>query len=265
LHIFLAKLQNKYFYIRGIYMQASKKIAGLPIINLENGELLGKVKGILINPIAHSIGALVLEQKANLFRDARLIPYGQIENIGESAVTVPNKAAVIKASSSPDLQKLLRHSMPLIGEKVMTVGGKLLGIIHEYYFDPEDGRLVSIDLEGSFLESIFKGKTSLYCSSIKTIGKQAVIIDTDYQPSLSLTDSNFVMTWKGLKGSSSSLWQRTKTTTKKLGEKFEQLANEGELDLKTYEKNKPQEDIDITPEVYEQHSMFEKKSEEERL
>lgn len=198
-------------------MYRSKRLYSLPVISLSDGEELGKVQGVLIDPEAVALAALILDYRKGLFREPRLIPFEHITSFGDYAVTVKDSGACERVNQSPHLAALFRRSPRILGTKVLTEDGNFLGTVEEFYFDPATGKINGLELGNSLLNNIMRGKTVIKGCVITTIGKSAIIVKSDAE-AISREESPWSETAKTVKETGLKVWQQTKETTKKLGE-----------------------------------------------
>ncbi len=159
-------------------MLPSKKFLSLPIISLKEGQQIGFVRNLVIDPRAKAVAALIVDPKG-FFKEQRIIPFNRVVSIGENAITVSTESQVEKATSLPDILELLKEKAAIIGIKVMTTNGKALGIIDEFYIDLEDGSISSLDISDGKFEGLFNGKARLKADEILTIGFDVVIVTKD--------------------------------------------------------------------------------------
>ncbi|MGQ9512326.1 PRC-barrel domain-containing protein [Thermodesulfitimonas sp.] len=68
-------------------MRKSKELLGMPVVSLEEGLRVGRVTGLVVDPAAKTVAALIVE-KGGLFREQRFIPFPQVYSIGANAVTL---------------------------------------------------------------------------------------------------------------------------------------------------------------------------------
>ena len=155
--------------VKGMYN--SKKLMGMPVVSLADGQQLGQVKGFIIHPAKMSIVALLMERQG-WFKEQPVIPYQHVKNVGQHVVTVDQPQAMAKLSSFPELEALAKNPLPLLKNRVITEEGALLGTVDDFYFDPQSGRLLSLEIR----KGIFWGKTSLPTEKILTWGKDALIV-----------------------------------------------------------------------------------------
>ena len=164
-------------------MLPSKKLLSLPIISLKEGQKIGYVKNIIINPKTIAVAALVVDPK-RFFMEQRIIPYNRVVNIGENAITVGTESQVEKAANLPDIMHLLKEKTAVIGMKVITANGKSLGIVDEFYINQEDGSIEFIDISGGKIESLFHGKARLKAEEIITLGSEVMVVSEDSEDKL---------------------------------------------------------------------------------
>jgi len=186
----------------------------MPIFSLDEGQQMGKVRGVVVDPDNFSVVALVTD-KQSWFGDYKVIPYENVVSIGEHAVTIDKKTNMEKPSNIPQISKLMKKKVPLMGGKVISESGTLLGIVEEFSFDTQTGKIKSIEVSGKFIESFFRGKMSIPASSVITIGTDAIIVSMDAQKNLKKLDSPLKKKLNSLKSSGKRFLGSTKEKTKK--------------------------------------------------
>ncbi|HHW06858.1 MAG TPA: hypothetical protein GXX34_04900 [Clostridia bacterium] len=226
-------------------MYRSKRLFALPVISLNDGEELGKVQGVVIDPEAIALAALILDYRKGIFREPRLIPFEHITSFGDYAVTVKDSGACERVNQSPHLATLFRRSPRVLGAKVLTEDGNYLGTVEEFFFDPATGKINGLELGNSLLDNLMHGKTVIKGCVITTIGKSAVIVKSDTE-AICKEESPLSETAKTVKETSLKVWQQTKETTKKLGESIyksvEKFTGETEEEPPAAPAGKPQKE-----------------------
>lgn len=159
-------------------MLPSKKFLSLPIISLKEGQQIGFVQNLVIDPKAKAVAALIVNPRG-FFKEQRIIPFNRVVSIGENAITVSTESQVEKATNLPDILELLKEKTAIIGIKVMTTNGKTLGIVDEFYLDEQDGCIASLDISDGKIEGLFNGKARLKADEILTIGSDVVVVAKD--------------------------------------------------------------------------------------
>lgn len=215
-------------------MRKSKKYLGMPVISLAEGQQLGSVKGLVVDPVEKKVAALIIEQKG-WFSEQKFAPYGKVRSVGNDAITIDQSVVVEKGSSLPEILKLYKDKAGILGCKVLVENGSQLGVVDEYYVDEITGEIVGLELSGNFFNSLIKGKTFLDITYVKTIGKELVVTTLEAIDNLIKVDGGLQETVKQLKDSTSQMLENTLQKTKELGTKTKELSNKTveELESKT--------------------------------
>jgi len=219
-------------------LNKSRSLLSMPIISLEEGQQIGKVRGVVVNPENFTIAALVTD-KQSWFGDYKVVPYENVMSIGDHAVTIDKKSNIEKPSNIPEISKLMKKKLPLLGGKVISETGTLLGIVEEFTFDTETGRIESLEVSGRFIESLFRGRTSIPISAVITIGSDAIIIRTSGNKDLKKIDSALQKKLKALKSTGKRLLGTTKRTTKKWSDSLNSSLEKFTGDSEEQSENSP--------------------------
>lgn len=207
-------------------MIKSKKLVGMPVISLAEGNEIGKVKELVVNPVDKVVAALIIEQKG-WFKEQKFIPYGKVRSVGTDAITIDQSSNVQKSTSLPEILKLTKDRHTVTGAKVVAENGTVLGIVEEYYVDIDNGTIVGLEISGNFISSIMGGKAFIDSSFIQTFGRQLLIANNESSEHLIKIDSGLSETMKSIKDTSSTLWEstvvKTKEMTSTLNKKIEEL------------------------------------------
>ncbi|HHV63749.1 MAG TPA: photosystem reaction center subunit H [Peptococcaceae bacterium] len=195
-------------------MLPSKKFLSLPIISLKEGQQIGFVRNLVINPKTRSVAALIVDPKG-FFKEQRIIPFNRVVSIGENAITVSTESQVEKAINLPDILDLLKEKTAIIGIKIITTNGKTLGIVDEFYVNPEDGSIVCLDFSGGKIEGLFNGKLRIKANEILTMGSDVIVVAKDCEERIEILS-------KGLNENVKSILQ---TASGKAAEKKHKLSN----------------------------------------
>lgn len=154
-------------------MKASKEIKGLRIISIADGTQVGVVKDLILNPQKGSLDFFVIDQPTDYF-GAKIISFSDIVGLGEFAVTIPDPQIIQDVSQNSAVQELLMQDVKVIGTKVLTKKGSLIGEVQEYLVDEETGKIsacIFISSDGNSREAASK--------QIITFGKELLIIDAE--------------------------------------------------------------------------------------
>lgn len=154
-------------------MKKSKEIIGSPVISIQEGIQIGTVKGLVINPQQKNVEFLLLDE-LHEGEELRGLSFRSAQGVGEFAVTVQDSNVIVDLMKVGILKELVQKEIHVLGTKVVTRRGKLLGEVTEYAISTETGEMAEIFFSGT-------GETgqSLPAPSIITIGKEVLIVENE--------------------------------------------------------------------------------------
>jgi len=151
-------------------MKPTKEIIGLRIISILEGTQVGVVKGIVLNPQAKTMDFVMVDQPTDMF-GAKVIPFADILGLGEFAITIPNPGVIQDVAQNIDAQNLLKQDTRVIGTKVLTKKGQLIGEVKEILIDEETGKIAACLFES-------QGKMhQVEVEQVITLGKELLIVE----------------------------------------------------------------------------------------
>jgi len=153
-------------------MKKSTQINGLPIINIADGNQVGKVKSLVINPDKGSVDFLTIDDE-DWQVSVKAIPFKKVVGIGEYAVTIESENAVIDLNEIPIANQLVGKKIKIINNKVMTRKGELIGEVEEYFVDEDTGHILGMQLK------VANKQVALSSSLVVTFGKDIIIVNED--------------------------------------------------------------------------------------
>jgi len=154
-------------------MKRSEEILGLSIISINDGREVGRVKDLVVNPDRGAIECLVVEN-GNRYLGVKVIPFKDVEGVGEYAVTIASESSIVDLSEVPHVSDLLERNVQVKGTKVLTKKGKLIGEVNEYIIDEDNAGQISgcqlVAMDGS-------GDAKLIPKdSVVTFGKDVLVV-----------------------------------------------------------------------------------------
>jgi len=197
-------------------MRKSKHFTSLSVISLEEGQQIGTVKGLIVDPAGKKVAALVIEQKG-WFKEQRFIPYHKVHSVGNDAITIEKNSYVEKAGNLSETVKLLKEKISLTGSKIVAENGTVLGYVDEFYVDLETGAIAGLEFSGNLINSVINGRAFLDIAHVRTIGKDVTIITDEGLENIFKLDGGLQETVKNIRESTGQLWVSTIQKTKELG------------------------------------------------
>ena len=111
------------------------------VVSTDNASTVGKIDGFVVDPRLPGIVALAIAKSAN---GGSALPCNVIA-VGPDAVTVASAEAVVVPDEQ--LTELADKSHGLLGKRVLSTAGIMLGAVRDVDFDPATGRLALLALD----------------------------------------------------------------------------------------------------------------------
>ena len=160
-------------------MKKSREIIGSPVISISDGIQIGSIKGLVVNPSQKTVEFLLLDEK-NWEKELKGVPFLSAEAVGEYAVTVQDKNAVVDVLKVGVLREMIQRDVEVVGTKVVTKKGRYLGDVTEYSFDPETGRIDTF-----YFQREGGPESSIKAENVITIGKEILVVEEELGNTLS--------------------------------------------------------------------------------
>lgn len=163
-------------------MKLSTELRNLPIVSITEGEEVGVVKDLIVDPATKSVVAIVVEDP-EWYDGVKVISFSLIHSIGDFAITTENVSSVVPLSNMPELAQLLRKRITVTGAKIITRGGRFIGTVKEYSIDARTGDILGLELSGD-TDIVSPDRNIIPASGMVTIGKDVIIVNEDVETSL---------------------------------------------------------------------------------
>ncbi len=128
------------------------ELKGRAVINVEDAEKIGEVENLLLDPGSRKVIGWKVKT-AGLFSTPISVTAQQIINIGPDAVTIKiDTAKPLETKNEPETVELTA----IMGNKVVTDAGVLVGEVHDVLVDPVSGAITGYEVHegGLFAKSL---------------------------------------------------------------------------------------------------------------
>lgn len=130
-------------------MMRLNDLKGRAVVELDSAEKLGQIDEVVLDLDRQRVAGFVIGRPQGLFTSSgggRVLPASGIQAIGPDAVTVRSTTG-----DDGELERIeaLPRTVGIVGRKVVSHSGRLLGIIEDVLIDPQGGRILGYALERS--------------------------------------------------------------------------------------------------------------------
>ncbi|MBV9010315.1 MAG: PRC-barrel domain-containing protein [Verrucomicrobia bacterium] len=168
-------------------MIKGSQLVGRAVIDMEAAQRLGKIKEIIVQRDGERVAGFVVAHGETIVGTGgtrRIIPASALHSIGPDAVTV--RGSSLEKRVPDELDNLPRMS-DVIGHKMVTRSGRLLGSIDDVLINGTDGTIIGFAVgEGvrNKLESIFNQQRSRIHGYVRAdadlqVGNELVVVPDD--------------------------------------------------------------------------------------
>src|SRR5881392_2160017 len=168
-------------------MIKGSQLIGRVVIDMEAAERLGRIKEIIVQRDGERVAGFVVVHGETIVGTGgtrRIIPASALHSIGPDAVTV--RGSAMKDRSPGDLDNLPRMS-DVIGHKMVTRSGRLLGSIDDVLINGADGTIIGFAVgEGvrNKLESMLNPERSRIHGYVRAdaelqVGNELIVVPDD--------------------------------------------------------------------------------------
>lgn len=158
---------------RGWLMNRGRDLVGMPIINLTNGETVGRVKDVLFDPTSHQFVGIEMDGGGWL-KGPRKIHFDDFAGIGEDAITILEDSVIMKAL--PCEESVITEDK-VVGSRVLTKDGNELGTISDIIIDLTTGNITHYQISDGIIQDLLEGRGIVPIDTGITYGKDAIIVE----------------------------------------------------------------------------------------
>ena len=167
-------------------MIKGSQLVGRAVIDMEAAERLGKIKEIIVQHDGERVAGFIVTHAQTIVGTGgmrRMIPASALHAIGPDAITVRGSGMKERIAGLDNLPRM----SDIIGHKMVTRSGRLLGLIDDVLINGADGTIAGFVVgEGvrNKLENIFNAQRSRVHGYVRAdadlqVGKELVVVPDD--------------------------------------------------------------------------------------
>lgn len=153
----------------------SLQLAGMPVIHIDLGCQLGTVHGVLLDPQARRVTALLVRIPQGWGRKG-LLRIEDVYAIGDRAVTVQDQANLVLPDQDESLWSRWRERVDLHGMPILTEDGHGLGTVAAFDFEL-DGRITGLAVRQGVWQRLTQPPWIIPGIYLRAFGPHAVIVE----------------------------------------------------------------------------------------
>lgn len=158
-------------------MPQYERIKGLRVLTTKEGNEVGKVDDLVVDPDQKKVSWLRLHSGGGVFGTRYWVPVEAVHTLGEDVVTINTEAELQASANAPAAEAIVNTKRGLIGKKMVTESGERLGEIVDYEFAADTFALT--ELYVAVTMNFFGEALTIAVDKVLTIGQDAVIVTAD--------------------------------------------------------------------------------------
>lgn len=125
-------------------MRKLSEIVKLPVMEILNESVAGKVKDIVMNPDTKEV---IMVTDEGMFSDFHILRREEVMGIGGDFIMIKTEQAIQSSRQNPKLAEMLTEYYSILGLLVVTSTGNIVSRIQDFSIDEKNWKLVEIMLE----------------------------------------------------------------------------------------------------------------------
>jgi uncharacterized protein YrrD len=142
-------------------MTRLREAIGRAVVARDTAETVGQLAGAVIDPASRRVVAL----QTGKGNKGRLADWTSLTGVGPDAVVVDTEASLRQASGDRE-ERVVKGDVPLLGGRVLTDRGDVLGTLDDVEFDESTGAVVAL----------VAGEATIPAARLRSIGSFAVVV-----------------------------------------------------------------------------------------
>lgn len=153
----------------------SRELIGRLIVTVSHGEIVGKVKDVLIDPQDWTIAALVLPSRV-FSKDTIIIPRHSVHVFGKDVILVKSNETMRRDDTLSNVASMVAVSGEMKGRPIATEKGLRVGILDDVIVD-ETGKVVAYGLAKVFVKGPLAESKEIPFHVTRSVGPDLIIVD----------------------------------------------------------------------------------------
>lgn len=126
----------------------SKDITAKPVVVIRTGKVVGKIRYPIVDSMKQEVVGFIVDDE-KWYLETKVVLFALIRGMSNDVVTVEDDSAVMP-SSLGSLQRQLQENVQIIGHKVISEDGRLLGFVEEFSFNAYTGKIESYKIKNYY-------------------------------------------------------------------------------------------------------------------
>lgn len=146
------------------------------IVSIDNGEIVGKISDVLIDPQKRAVSALLSTESGFLSRTTNVVPASEVQVWGEDVILVSGTDVFVNRDALPCQDQCLGVADQIKGREVVGQDGTRIGTLNDVLIDNR-GHLVGYDLSKVDIPGPIAKSKRIGVEATYALGPDVLVVD----------------------------------------------------------------------------------------
>ncbi|MDK2820144.1 MAG: hypothetical protein PWP31_109 [Clostridia bacterium] len=149
-------------------MPKGRELVGLPVINEDEGDEIGRVRDILFEE--NQIKAFILDN-GNWLRHPRLVYFHDLKDKGPKTFTIVNKNVL-----KQEIPEGMKRWQEIKGFRIYNTAGQDLGLLEDLIVELPSGEIIALEISTGLINDLIDGRKEISLTGEMNWGKDSFIV-----------------------------------------------------------------------------------------
>lgn len=159
-------------------LKAISEVMGNKLVDLDKSQAIGQVTNWVINPAERKLSALVVKP-AGVFTRTMVVTTADIVEYGPQMIVIRNQTAMVPPEEVVGLPQLLKTHHRVMGERVETTKGKLIGKVEDVLFETTDSTLQKFYIKPTLLGLVTRPDVIIGIDKVVRIEPRRLVVSDE--------------------------------------------------------------------------------------
>jgi uncharacterized protein YrrD len=159
-------------------MRKGKDVIGQPVIAYDSGENVEIVIDLIFDQDENRLLGFLIDE-GGWFSNAKVLPLDCVKAIGVDAVIISSKDMIIPSGNSERIHRIMEQNNILNGTRIMTIDGRDLGTLVDFYFDEVTGAVEGYEASGGLFADAYSGRSFVPAPQTLKIGEDVAFVPAE--------------------------------------------------------------------------------------
>lgn len=145
----------------------SKEVLFKEVVSIKEGNSLGRIRTPVVDGARQRIIGFIVDDQ-QWYLETKIVLFASIRGMQQEVVTVDDDSSIVPVKTMYKIHPYLKDNVQLVGIKIFSEAGRLLGEIEDFVFNHQTGKIETYLIRDNFM--------SIGWKDVYSIGKGMLIV-----------------------------------------------------------------------------------------